>query len=111
MKPGDFVNLYMNDPIEKVWGRLVSLSSAGITVRGIDIKYIEAFKYQFNKEDRDIFPQTVFWPMRRVQKMVLDEPMEGTLPSVIESMIASSRLGADEIIPLPDHPYGLHEQE
>ncbi|MDJ0839401.1 MAG: hypothetical protein QNK37_22975 [Acidobacteriota bacterium] len=100
MEPGDFVNLYVIDPIEKIWGRLVRISDAGIVVRGFDVKLIESYRYQFQKEEPEVYPQTTFWPMRRVQKLDLDEAM-GDIPSVIESLKRTTGLSADEILPPP----------
>jgi len=100
MEPGEFVNLYLIDPIEKIWGRLVSIDSSGVVVRGVDVKMIETFRYQFQKEERETFPQTSFWPMRRVQRIDLDEAMDD-LPSIIQSLVESTGLEIDDILPLP----------
>lgn len=112
MKPGDFVNIYLIDPIEKIWGRLVQIDTAGIVVRGIDVKWIESFRYQCNKTEQEVFPQTSFWPMRRVQRIDMDEAMSG-IPSVIDSIIRSTGMSADEIISLPDsgRPLENHRTE
>ena len=101
MDTGDFVNLYTIDPIEKIWGRLIRISDAGVVVRGFDVKLIESFRYQFHKQEPEVYPQTTFWPMRRVQKVDLDEAI-GDIPSVIASLKESTGLEADAIIPLPE---------
>jgi len=105
MQNGDFVTLYLLDPLERVWGRLLRLSDAGVSLRGIDVKEIETFKYQFHKQEQVVFPQTSFYPMRRVLKMDLDEPI-GTVPSIVQSIRAFA--GAGEIIAEsdPDGPAG-----
>ena len=103
MEQGDLVNLYLIDPIEKMWGRLVRIDVTGIILRGIDVSMIEPFRYQLRKEETVVYPQTSFWPMRRVQRMDLDEPMD-ELPSVIQSIMSSTGFSADEIISLPEHP-------
>ena len=100
MEPGDYVNLYVIDPIEKIWGRLVRIADAGVVVRGIDVKLIESFRYQFQKEEPAVFPQTTFWPMRRIQKIDMDEAV-GDIPSVIDSLKRTTGLPADEILPSP----------
>jgi len=100
MKAGVFVNLYLSDPIEKVWGRLYELSQVGVFIRGIDPKSVEAFRYQFQKEDKTVFPTTTFWPMHRVLRIDLDEALD-TVPSVIETIKRTTGLSEDEIIEPP----------
>lgn len=97
MKPGQFVIVHLIDPTERIWGQLLDLQTSGCTIRGIDVKQIETFKYQFNRKDRLVFPQTFFFPMRRIQKIDLDESIDN-LPSVIASIEATTGLSAQEII-------------
>ncbi len=97
MERGSFITIHLIDPIERHWGRLIHIMNAGVTFRGIPINEIEAFKYQLGKEDQRVFPQTVFIPMRRVQKVDLDEPV-GSTPAVIESMMDKRGLDEDQII-------------
>ena len=102
MEYGDYINIHLTDPVERLWGRLIRLSNAGVIMRGIDVKEIEAFKYQFRKQEKEVFPQTAFFPMRRVQKMDIDEPLD-QLPSVIEALVEATGKNADEIINLKAH--------
>ena len=97
MQPGSFVTVYLVDPVERFWGRLFQLSQAGITVRAIDVKQIETFKYQFRKEERLVFPRTLFFPMRRIQQMDLDEALDD-IPSVIDSISDATGRDPDDII-------------
>ena len=85
MEPGQFILLHLTDPSERLWGRLERLSDAGIMMRGFSIDQIELFKYQFKEDDRRVFPQSSFYPMRRVLKVDMDEAI-GDIPSVIQSI-------------------------
>ena len=97
MQEGSFVHVHLIEPTERFWGKLIKLTEAGVILRGIDVRQIEVFKYQFNKDERMVFPQTIFFPMRRIQKVDLDEPMD-ELPSVIDSVIRVSGVDEDSLL-------------
>ena len=99
LKPGSYVHVYLVEPSERWWGRLLELSVAGVTLRGINVDQIEAFKYQFNNRPRAVFPLTVFFPMRRIQKVDLDESWD-ELPSILDGVVEVTGLSAEEILPL-----------
>jgi len=82
MKPNSIVIVSLVAPKEKIWGQLVLLDSAGITIRGIDLTSFEDFLQQLlNNEEEMIGMATVFYPMHRVERIAADEP-SGTLPSL-----------------------------
>ncbi len=97
MKEGDFVLVHLTGPTERFWGRLLRLFEAGVVLRGIEVGQIEVFKYQFHDSERTVFPQTFFFPLRRVQKIDLDEAMD-SLPSVIHAIKQISGLDEDSIM-------------
>ena len=69
-------------PKEKIWGQLVALNPAGVTVRGIDINSFEDFMRQvINQEETSVGMTTVFFPMHRIERIASDEP-SGSLPSL-----------------------------
>jgi len=74
----------LHTPREKVWGELIALNPAGITIRGIDLNSYDDFVRQVlhPEEDRVGLP-TVFFPMRRVERIALDES-RGEIPSLAE---------------------------
>jgi hypothetical protein len=74
----------LHSPKEKIWGELLVINTAGITVRGIDLNSFDHFVRQINGPDgeRMGFP-TVFFPMNRVERISLDEP-SGSIPSMAE---------------------------
>ena len=77
-EPGSSVLLYLHSPREKVLGVLLSLQSAGIVVRGIDLA---AFDDWVRQEARGETPGlslvTLFYPMHRVERMERDETLGG----------------------------------
>ncbi|CAM2007052.1 hypothetical protein [Acanthopleuribacter pedis] len=97
MKANDFVIAHLIEPKEQVWGKLIELKQAGIVIRGIDLKQTDTFKYQFRGEDRKVYPQTLFVPMRRVVQIALDESLDD-LPSIIASICDYTELSPDELL-------------
>lgn len=78
-------------PKEKLWGQLVALSSAGVTLRGIEIESFDDFVRQIvSQEEASVGMMTVFYPIHRVERIALDEP-SGTLPSLADRF--RSRVG------------------
>jgi hypothetical protein len=69
-------------PKDKIWGQLLALRDAGITVRGIELDSFDDFIRQIvNQEEATVGLATVFYPMHRVERVAWDEP-SGTLPSL-----------------------------
>lgn len=84
MDLNSIVVVTLHTPREKVWGELLALTPAGITVRGIDLNSYDDFVRQVMhpEEDRVGLP-TVFFPMLRVERISLDEP-SGSIPSLAD---------------------------
>lgn len=84
-QPHSIVLLNLHSPKEKLWGELVDISTAGITLRGIDISSFDDFVSQVlhPEGDRMGLP-TLFFPMMRVERVALDEP-RGSVPSLAET--------------------------
>ncbi len=74
MNPGSIVLLHLVDPTEKYWGALRTMASTGVTLRGVNISsfddWIAAVAYE---DPPSLGPATVFFPMRRIESMFLDE--------------------------------------
>jgi len=81
LQPLTPVVLFLRDPREKVWGLLLSLDAAGITVRGLDLLAFEDWlRQQVKREDISISPLTLFYPLHRVERVERDEsvgPLRG----------------------------------
>ena len=74
----------LHSPKEKLWGQLLAIQPAGITLRAIDLSSFDHFVRQINEPDgeRTGLP-TLFFPMNRVERIALDEP-SGNIPSMAE---------------------------
>ena len=72
----------LNTPREKYWGSIIAISAAGISLRGIDLHSFEDFARQV-KNGEEVQPNSVFFPMHRVERMELDT-RNGEIPSMQE---------------------------
>lgn len=99
MERGSYITVHLIEPVERLWGRLQHLDTAGLIMRGFDVHDVETFKYQLRSEEKSVFPQTFFFPMRRILKIDLDEPV-GNVPSVVEAIAQVQECPFEEIIAL-----------
>jgi hypothetical protein len=79
--PGSVVILNLVTPKEKFWGALRSLSSAGVTLKGINLDSFDDWVRQLARDDEyNLDAVTMFVPLFRVERIFLDEPV-GTVRS------------------------------
>ena len=91
--PGSLVVLYMREPREKVWGVLQDLNAAGVAIRGIELRSFDDWlRDRTQKNPEGIAPSLAFYPLARVEKILVDEDAAG-LPSLAEQ--ARQRTGID----------------
>jgi hypothetical protein len=84
MELGSIVIVSLHSPKEKIWGQLVSMNAAGVTIRGIDINSFDDFVIQvLHPEGERVGLPTLFFPMTRIERIALDEP-SGSIPSLAE---------------------------
>jgi hypothetical protein len=84
MQPHSIVVLSLHSPKERLWGELIDISSAGVTVRGIDLGSFDDFISQVLHPEGDrIGLPTLFFPMLRIERIALDEA-RGSIPSLAE---------------------------
>jgi hypothetical protein len=74
LRPGVPVVLYLHSPREKVFGILVSLQTAGVVVRGIDlVAFDDWLRQEVRGEGPGLGLVTLFYPMTRVERVERDE--------------------------------------
>ena len=84
MQPHSIVVISLHSPKEKLWGELVDISNAGVTLRGIDLSAFDDFVSQVLHPDGDRMGlPTLFFPMLRIERIALDEA-RGSIPSLAE---------------------------
>ncbi len=84
MEPHSIVVVSLHTPKERLWGELLDVSNAGVTLRGIDLASFDDFVSQVLHPEGDrIGLPTLFFPMLRIERIALDEP-RGSVPSLAE---------------------------
>jgi hypothetical protein len=84
MEPHSIVLLNLHNPKERLWGELIDISHAGVTLRGIDLGSFDDFISQVLHPEGDrIGLPTLFFPMLRIERIALDEA-RGSIPSLAE---------------------------
>jgi len=73
VEPGTPVLLYLHSPREKVFGVLVSLQPAGVSLRGIDLNAFEDWMRQEARGEQGLGLVTLFYPMHRIERVERDE--------------------------------------
>ncbi len=82
MEVHSIIVVSLHNPKEKVWGELLAIHAAGITVRGIDLNSFDDFIRQVrDPEGERVGLPTLFFPMNRVERIALDEAV-GSIPSL-----------------------------
>jgi hypothetical protein len=91
MKIGSIIVMNLVSPQQRFFGKLIDLSPSGITIRGIDLDAFEDWKNNVaTQEESGVRPATTFFPLHRVEKMILDEN-NGAIPSL--SNVFLTRVG------------------
>ena len=71
---GTPVVLYLQNPKEKIWGLLLSITAPGIVVRGIDIAVFDDWMRQEARGDEPLIGLvSSFYPIHRLERMELDQ--------------------------------------
>jgi hypothetical protein len=65
--------LYLNDPKEKIWGLVVSVSAAGVVMRGLRLDSFEDWmRQEARREDELLGLVTAFYPLPRIERLEED---------------------------------------
>ena len=92
MKLNSIVIVNLQEPRERFFGRLLDIATHGITVRGIDLNAFEDWMDHIShREESGVQPTTVFYPIHRIEKIILDEGI-GAIPSLSDTFL--TRIGA-----------------
>jgi hypothetical protein len=84
MQPHSIVVVSVHTPKEKVWGELMEISTAGVTLRAVDVNSFDEFIRQvLHPEGDPMGLPTLFLPMLRIERISLDEPC-GSIPSLAD---------------------------
>src|SRR5438876_10271573 len=95
MKLNSIVVVSLHSPREKIWGELLDLNAAGVTLRGLDLNAFDDWLKQVGSQD-EIGLATVFYALYRIERVAVDEPV-GNIPSLANTVYrkAGLRLSAE----------------
>jgi len=93
IRPDAVVIVYLREPRERFWGVMRSLDATGTSVLGVDLLAFDDWLHQVGGAGSgQITPSLVFFPLQRVEKILLDMP-SGEIPSLLERFEARAGLG------------------
>jgi hypothetical protein len=90
IRPDAVVIVYLKEPKERFWGIMRSLDSTGTSVMGVDLMAFDDWLRALSAATgAQISPSLVFFPLQRVEKILLDMPA-GEIPSLWERFEAKT---------------------
>ena len=95
MNPHSIVVVSLHSPKERIWGELLEMSVAGVTMRGIDLHSFDDFVRQVrDPEGERVGLPTLFFPMLRIERVALDEARGSalSLAEIFENKVGRSLL-------------------
>ena len=88
----------LQGPHERFVGRLIEIGPAGLSVRGLDIGAFEAWMADIvRREESGVRPSTVFFPLHRIEKIILDEDLGG-IPSLANTFLEKVGVSIDKYL-------------
>ena len=79
--PGAVVVAYLQNPRERFWGAVRRLDATGLVMEGIDLNSFDDWVRQVGEGGSGLSLSTVFFPLLRVEKLLLDAE-GGAVPSM-----------------------------
>jgi len=96
MRLNSIVIVNLQGPQERFFGRLLDVATHGVTVRGIDLNAFGDWMDDVtHREESGVQPNTVFFPMQRIEKIILDEGI-GVLPSLSDTFLTKVGSAVEE---------------
>src|SRR5215468_1389654 len=96
MKPDSIVIINLASPRQRFVGRLIEITTAGITIRGLDLDAFEDWMSNIqNLEESGVQPTTTFFPLHRVEKVILDEGI-GAIPSLSNTFLTKVGVSVED---------------
>jgi len=94
---GDPVLVYLREPQEKLWGVLRDRDVSGLTLEGMDLASFDAWTTQIERGEEGITPSTLFLPMARVERLLLDRGTPA-LPSLSEGFLSRTGRRVQDVL-------------
>jgi hypothetical protein len=93
-----FVVVNLHSPSERFVGRLITMSVPGVTLRGLDLGGFEDWMNDISSDEQSgMAPSTIFFPLHRIEKILLDEDF-GESPSLASMFMLRIGTSIDEYL-------------
>jgi len=103
LKKGTPVLLVLHSPREKCWGMLDEVTSAGVFLRGLDLKAFDDWLSAVVHQEPFIGLGSMFFPMWRVERIAKDEN-SGEVSSLCQQAEQRTGLSFSELMKDEDAP-------
>ena len=97
LKKGSPILVVLHTPREKCWGMLDEISSAGVFLRGIDLKAFDDWLSAVVHDEPFIGLGSLFFPMWRVERIARDETSE-EVPSLRQQVEQRTGRSFEELL-------------
>jgi hypothetical protein len=95
-RPGIMVLVTLGNPREKFWGAILSLSTEGLSLCGVELASFDDL-ISLVKDGEPFSPGVIFVPMHRVERMELDLP-DGSIPSLSQRFASKTGLNPAAVL-------------
>ncbi len=99
IEPGASVIVSLQEPKEKFWGVIDEINAAGVFMRGVDLNSYDELLRMLARGEEGIYPASAFFPLRRVERVLLDEPT-GQAQSLVERFEARTGMRLSDYLGL-----------
>ncbi len=98
MHTNEVVIVNLQSPMERFVGRLIEIAAPGVTLRGLDLRSFDDWMNDISTEEESgVRPTTIFFPLHRVEKIMLDEDMGG-IPSLASTFLTKTGASIDDYL-------------
>ena len=97
LKKGTPVFVVLHSPREKCWGMLDEIASAGVFLRGLDLKAFDDWISAVVHREPFLGLGSMFFPMWRVERIAKDET-SGEVPSLCQQAEQRTGLSFDDLM-------------
>src|SRR5262249_54715371 len=96
MRVNSIVVINLQAPKERFFGRVLDISAAGVTVRGLDLNAFDDWMNHIKlHEESGVQATTIFFPLHRVEKIILDEGI-GAIPSLSDTFLTKVGVAVED---------------
>ena len=83
LKAPQIVIVYLQSPRERYWGLVRAIDATGIVIQGTELGGFDDWMRQVAEGAPNTTPSTTFFPLNRVEKVLVDSP-SGDAPSLAQ---------------------------